>query len=111
MNPNSSHFLSQKWIFIVFAMIAFVLAPFVQLVLAEEQTDTPEAGVPAKTAEGAEHPVSAPGGFMAPTLEGPWRSRIALNGWMPTELKITAKTESDRQHRRCQEGHLHQRHR
>jgi hypothetical protein len=95
MNPNSGRFLSHKWVFIVFAMIAFVLVPFVPLVPAEEQTDTPEAGVPAKTAEGAEHPVFAPGGFMAPTLEGPWRSRIALNGWLPTGLKITVDTESD----------------
>ncbi len=94
MNPNSGRFLSRKWVFIVFAIMAFILASFVPLVLAEEQTDTPKAGVPAKTAEGGEHPVSAPGGFMAPTLEGPWRSRIALNGWLPTAIKITAKTES-----------------
>ncbi len=86
MNPNSGRFLSQKWVFIVFAMIAFVLAPFVPLVLAEEQTDTPETGVPAKTAKGGEHPVSAHSGFMAPTLEGPWRSRIALNGWLLNRL-------------------------
>ena len=95
MNPNSGRFLSQKWVFVVFTTIAFVLIPFVPLVLAEEQTDTPKAGVPAKTAEGDEHPVSAPGGFMAPTLEGPWRSRIALNGWAPTGLKITVDTESE----------------
>ena len=95
MNPNSGRFLSQKWVFVVFTTIAFVLIPFVPLVLAEEQTDTPKAGVPAKTAEGDEHPVSAPGGFMAPTLEGPWRSRIALNGWMPTTLKFSVDTESE----------------
>jgi hypothetical protein len=95
MNPNSGRFLSRKWVFIVFAIMAFILASFVQLVLAEEQTDTPKAGVPAKTAEGGEHPVSAHSGFMAPTLEGPWRSRIALNGWLPTTLKITVDTESD----------------
>ena len=95
MNPNSGRFLSQKWVFVVFTTIAFVLIPFVPLVLAEEQTDTPKAGVSAKTAEGGEHPVSAPGGFMAPTLEGPWRSRIALNGWAPTGLKITVDTESE----------------
>jgi hypothetical protein len=95
MNPNSVRFLSQKWVFMVFAIIASILAPFVPSVLAEEQTDTPAAGVPAKTAEGGEHRVSAPSGFMAPTLEGPWRSRIALNGWMPTTLKITVDTESD----------------
>jgi hypothetical protein len=93
MNPNSGRFLSQKWVFIVFAMIAFVLAPFVPLVLAEEQTDTPETGVPAKTAEGAEHP--APNGFMAPTLEGPWRSRIALKAWVPLALKFSVDTESE----------------
>jgi len=95
MNPNSGHFLSQKWAFIGFAIMAFILASFVPLVLAEEQTDIPETGVPAKEAEGAEHPVFAPGGFMAPTLEGPWRSRIALNGWAPTGLKITVDTESE----------------
>jgi hypothetical protein len=53
MNPNSGRFLSQKWIFVVFTTIAFVLIPFVPLVLAEEQTDTPKAGVPTKKAEGA----------------------------------------------------------
>jgi len=95
MNPNSGHFLSQKWTFIGFAIMAFILASFEPLVLAEEQTDKPKAGMPAKTAEGGEHPVSALSGFMAPTLEGPWRSRIALNGWMPTTLKITVDTESD----------------
>ena len=95
MNPNSGHFLSQKWTFIGFAIMAFILASFEPLVLAEEQTDKPKAGMPAKTAEGGEHPVSAPSGFMVPTLEGPWRSRIALNGWMPTTLKITVDTESD----------------
>ncbi len=95
MNPSSGRFLSQKWVFVVFTTIAFVLIPFVPLVLAEEQTDTPKAGVPTKKAEGDEHPVHAPGGFMAPTLEGPWRSRIALNGWMPTTLKFSVDTESD----------------
>ncbi len=80
---------------ILFAVMVLIFAAFVPPVPAEEQTDTPEAGVSAKTAEGAEHPVSAPGGFMAPTLEGPWRSRIALTGWLPTHIKITAETESD----------------
>ena len=75
--------------------MAIILVSFVPLVLAEEQTEPPEEGVPAKTAEGAEPPVSTPNGFMAPTLEGPWRSRIALNGWAPTGLKITVDTESD----------------
>jgi len=69
MNPNSGPFLSQKGVFIIFAIVAIILAPFVPLVLAEEQTDTPEEGGASKTAEGAEHP--APKGFMAPTLEGP----------------------------------------
>ena len=54
MNPNSGRFLSRKWVFIVFAIIASILAPFVPSVLAEEQTDTPAA-------EGGEHPVFAPG--------------------------------------------------
>ena len=56
MNPNSGRFLSRKWVFIVFAIMAFILASFVQLVLAEEQTVTPKAGMPTKKAEGDEHP-------------------------------------------------------
>jgi len=88
-------FFKSKVDFYRFAIMAFILASFEPLVLAEEQTDKPKAGMPAKTAEGGEHPVSALSGFMAPTLEGPWRSRIALNGWMPTTLKITVDTESD----------------
>jgi hypothetical protein len=39
MNPNSCRFLGQKWIFIVFAMMAFLLAPCEPWVLAEEQSD------------------------------------------------------------------------
>jgi hypothetical protein len=34
----------------------------------------------------AEHLVPAPGGFLAPTLEGPWRTRITLNAWLPQQL-------------------------
>jgi hypothetical protein len=93
MYPNSCRFLSQKGVFILFAIIAFILVSFVPLVLAEEQTDKPEAGVPAKEAEGDEHPVSAPGGFMAPTLEGPWRTIIALSAWAPTTLTFDVNGE------------------
>ncbi len=46
-------------------------------------------------AEGPEHPVPAPEGFMMPTLEGPWRSRIALHGWLPTKIKVCADSGSD----------------
>ena len=28
-------------------------------------------------------------GFISPTLDGPWRFRAALNGWVPTHFKIT----------------------
>jgi hypothetical protein len=68
--------------------MAFILAPFVSLVSAEEQTVTPKA-------KEAEHVVPAPAGFMAPTLEGPWRTRIALNAWLPLELKFRVETESE----------------
>lgn len=54
MNPNSGRFLVQKGVFIVFAVMAFILASFVTSLPAEEQTDTPAA-------EGGEHPVFAPG--------------------------------------------------
>jgi hypothetical protein len=76
-------------------MMAFLLVSFVPLALAEEQTDTPSAGAPAKTAEGVEHPVPASGGFMAPTLEGPWRSRIALMAWAPLALKFSVDDGSE----------------
>jgi hypothetical protein len=68
--------LSQKWVLFVFAVMAFTLAPFVPSALAGEQTE-------------AEHLVPAPGGFLAPTLEGPWRSRITLNAWLPTTITNT----------------------
>jgi hypothetical protein len=93
MNTNSCRFLGEKWIFIVFAIMAFLLAPCEPWVLAEEQTDSPVV-VPANEAVGSEHAISAPAGFMAPTLDGPWRFRIALNAWMLTDLKITADTAS-----------------
>jgi hypothetical protein len=28
-------------------------------------------------------------GFIGPTFEGPWRFRVALNGWVPTTIKVT----------------------
>jgi hypothetical protein len=46
-------------------------------------------------AEDPEHPVPAPEGFMTPTLEGPWRSRIALQGWLPTTIKACVDSGSD----------------
>ncbi len=36
MNPNSGRFLCQKWFFIVFAIMVFILASSVPLVLAED---------------------------------------------------------------------------
>ena len=30
-------------------------------------------------------------GFIAPTFEGPWRFRAALNGWLPTTINISVK--------------------
>ena len=45
-------------------------------------------------AEDPEHPVPAPEGFMTPTLEGPWRSRIALQGWLPTKIKACVDSGS-----------------
>jgi len=47
----------------------------------------------AEPAAGTKHPVAAPGGFMAPTLEGPWRTMIALSLWAPTTVKFGVETE------------------
>ena len=44
LHPNSSRFLGQKGVFILLAIMAFLLVSFVPLALAEEQTDTLEAG-------------------------------------------------------------------
>jgi hypothetical protein len=49
----------------------------------------------AESGEGAGHPVPAPEGFMAPTLEGPWRFRTALQGWLPTTIEACVKTDAD----------------
>jgi hypothetical protein len=32
---------------------------------------------------------------MAPTLDGPWRSRIALHGWLPTTIEACVDSGSD----------------
>ena len=49
----------------------------------------------AEPAAGTKHPVAAPGGFMAPTLEGPWRTMIALSLWAPTTIKFGVETEEE----------------
>lgn len=44
--------------------------------------------VPAALAEEAVHRVPDPDGFMAPTLEGPWRKNISLSLWAPTRVRF-----------------------
>lgn len=39
-------------------------------------------------AEVAVHPVPDPDGFMAPTLEGPWRTIVSLSLWAPSRVRI-----------------------
>jgi hypothetical protein len=56
--------------------------------------ETPAAGG-GEAPAAAEHPVPAPGGFLAPTLEGAWRSRITLNAWLPTTLKFSVDDGSE----------------
>ena len=58
--------------FIAFVMVAFLLIPF----------------TPSALAEVAVHPVPNPDGFMAPTLEGPWRTNISLSAWAPSRVRF-----------------------
>jgi hypothetical protein len=51
-----------------------------------------------ETPAAAEHLVPAPGGFLAPTLEGPWRTRITLNAWLPTTIKLSVDDDSTTEH-------------
>jgi len=85
----------QERVYVTLIVVALILAVLAPSVPAEEQTDAPAAVVPAKEAERAKHPVPAPEGFMAPTLEGAWRSRIALQGWLPTTIKVCVDSDSD----------------
>jgi hypothetical protein len=44
------------------------------------------------------HPYGLPAeGWLGPTFEGPWRFRIALNGWMPNEVLVTVDTGDSRE--------------
>jgi hypothetical protein len=60
----------QKGGFVAFVLVILLLVSF----------------VPAALAEVAVHPVPDPDGFMAPTLEGPWRKNISLSLWAPTRV-------------------------
>lgn len=66
----------QKGGFVAFVMVVLLLVSF----------------VPAALAEVAVHRVPDPDGFMAPTLEGPWRKSISLSLWAPTS--VTFKTDN-----------------
>jgi hypothetical protein len=39
-------------------------------------------------AEVAAHPVPDANGFMAPTLEGPWRTNLSLSAWAPSRVRL-----------------------
>jgi opacity protein-like surface antigen len=70
---SSPDFLGgQKGVFIAFVLVAFLLIPF----------------TPSALAEVAVHPVPNPDGFMAPTLEGPWRTNISLSAWAPSRVRF-----------------------
>ena len=62
----------KKGVFVVFAVVAFLLISF----------------TPSALAEVAVHPVPNPDGFMAPTLEGPWRTNISLSAWAPSRVRF-----------------------
>jgi hypothetical protein len=49
---------------------------------------------PAGEAGAAASPVAASDGFNAPTLAGPWRTRLALHGWLPNVLEVGVHTAS-----------------
>lgn len=72
MNSNSGFRRWQKGVLVAFVIVVFLLISFAPLALAEV----------------AVHPVPDPAGFMAPTLEGPWRTNISLSAWAPTTVKI-----------------------
>jgi hypothetical protein len=72
MRSNPDFLGCQKGGFIAFVMVAFLLIPFTPLALAEV----------------AVHPVPNPDGFMAPTLEGPWRTNISLSAWAPSRVRF-----------------------
>ena len=62
----------KKGVFVVFAVVAFLLISF----------------TPSALAEVAVHPVPNPDGFMSPTLEGPWRTNISLSAWAPSRVRF-----------------------
>ena len=72
MSSNTGFFECQKGGFIAFVMMAFLLIPF----------------TPSALAEVTVHPVPNPDGFMAPTLEGPWRTNISLSAWAPSRVRF-----------------------
>ncbi len=91
-----------------------LLATAPRSVLADDKALGAESGVylaAAAPAEGAAEPGKADesrakmsakldpwpnkDGFIAPTLDGPWRYRFALNGWVPTSVKITIDDKSE----------------
>ncbi len=59
------------------------------------EAPTPEA---APISGSRVHPYGlAADGWLTPGFEGPWRFRIALNGWMPNEILVTADDGSSRE--------------
>jgi len=72
MRSNPGFLGCKKGGFIAFAVVAFLLISF----------------TPSSLAEVAVHPVPNPDGFMAPTLEGPWRTNISLSAWAPSRVRF-----------------------
>jgi hypothetical protein len=63
---------SQRGRLIAFFMVVFLFVSFEPMAIAEVST----------------HPFPNPDGFMAPTLEGSWRTNISLSAWAPTNVKF-----------------------
>jgi hypothetical protein len=72
LSSSSGFYGSQRGRFIAFFMVVFLLVSFEPMAIAEVST----------------HRIPKPDGFMAPTLEGPWRTNFSLFAWAPTTVKF-----------------------
>ena len=70
---------------------AAVETPVAMPIEISEQGETPRSG-------SRVHPYGLSAeGWLGPTFEGPWRFRIALNGWLPNEILVTVDTGDSRE--------------
>jgi hypothetical protein len=86
MKLSSCKCLSRQWSAIPVVLIALMILPIKPLAAADASvTSVKESG-------GDKYAPPVAGGFNVPTLEGPWRFRIAVDGFMPTDIKLTVRT-------------------